>query len=176
MKNILSLKKKPTYLKTSKNNETILSLFLYNHIFIRDLPNILKMEDSNSMANSIESRVPFLDHKFVEYCVSHNTEEFMKNGENKAMLRQAMGKILPKSILSRKSKSGRPGNDNFLMYNILYDEMCNILSSLEFKGLNFFDKNILSTFYYDQKSNNQERGPVWFRVYCLCKWWMLNFK
>ena len=92
----LSLKKKPTYLKTSKNNETILSLFLYNHIFIRDLPNILKMEDSNSMANSIESRVPFLDHKFVEYCVSHNTEEFMKNGENKAMLRQAMGKILPK--------------------------------------------------------------------------------
>ena len=136
----LSLKKKPTYLKTSKNNETILSLFLYNHIFIRDLPNILKMEDSNSMANSIESRVPFLDHKFVEYCVSHNTEEFMKNGENKAMLRQAMGKILPKSILSRKSKSGRPGNDNFLMYNILYDEMCNILSSLEFKGLNFSTK------------------------------------
>ena len=134
------------------------------------------MEDSNSMANSIEARVPFLDHKFVEYCFSHNTEEFMKNGENKAMLRQAMKKILPSSVLSRKSKSGRPGNDNFLMYNVLNHEMSNILSSKEFKDLDFFNKNILSVYNNDQKSNNQERGPVWFRIYCFYKWWILNFR
>ena len=78
------------------------------------------MEDSNSMAHSIEARVPFLDHEFVEYCANHNINEFMKDGENKSMLRRAMAEILPESIISRKSKSGRPGNDNYLIYNIIH--------------------------------------------------------
>ena len=39
---------------------------LKSHIFKNDLPYVLRMEDRNSMANSIESRVPFLDHILVE--------------------------------------------------------------------------------------------------------------
>ncbi|MDA7546249.1 asparagine synthase (glutamine-hydrolyzing) [Alphaproteobacteria bacterium] len=162
-----------TYPKKEKN---IFSSYLQSHLLSRDLPNILKMEDSNSMAHSIEARVPFLDHEFVEYCANHNINEFMKDGENKSMLRRAMAEILPESIISRKSKSGRPGNDNYLIYNILHEEMKEILSNPDFKNLNLFCKNSFSLYEKDKLNNNSKRGTVWFRVFCFFKWWEQNFK
>ena len=98
------------------------------------------MEDRNSMAHSIEARVPFLDHYFVEYCANHNVDEFMLNGENKSMLRRAMKSILPSSVLSRKSKSGRPGNDSLLVYDKLYKEIIIILKSKKLNELKWFKK------------------------------------
>jgi asparagine synthase (glutamine-hydrolysing) len=44
-----------------------LNKFLYHLIFTTSLPTLLQYEDRNSMAFSIESRVPFLDHRLVEF-------------------------------------------------------------------------------------------------------------
>ena len=68
------------------------------------LPALLRYEDRNSMANSIEARVPFLDHRFVEASISLSLESKIKNGWSKYPLRKS--NLLPKSIAWRRSKLG----------------------------------------------------------------------
>jgi asparagine synthase (glutamine-hydrolysing) len=75
-------------------------------IFKIHLPRLLKWEDRNSMAFSIESRVPFLDVNLVELVLSVNPELNMQKGWTKYLFRKAMDSKLPKDICWRKDKKG----------------------------------------------------------------------
>lgn len=80
--------------------------FLYHLLMTTTLPTLLHHEDRNSMAFSIESRVPFLDHRLVEYGFSLPVELRVKNGLTKYVLREAMKEYLPTSVYERKDKKG----------------------------------------------------------------------
>jgi asparagine synthase (glutamine-hydrolysing) len=71
------------------------------------LVELLMKQDQMSMATSIESRVPFLDHKLVEFAATMPDEWKMRGWTTKRVLREAMKGILPESILSRP-KMGFP--------------------------------------------------------------------
>ena len=71
------------------------------------LVELLMKQDQMSMATSIESRVPFLDHKLVEFAATMPDEWKLHNWTTKRVLREAMKGILPESILSRP-KMGFP--------------------------------------------------------------------
>jgi asparagine synthase (glutamine-hydrolysing) len=81
-----------------------------NDVFRADLrlvlPNdMLRKVDSMSMANSLEVRVPYLDHRFVELCLSLPPHYKIDAGVRKRILRDAFAPILPESVL-RKPKHG----------------------------------------------------------------------
>ena len=71
------------------------------------LHELLMKQDQMSMAASIESRVPFLDHPLVEWVASLPERMKLRGLTTKWVLRQAMRGILPEEILSRK-KMGFP--------------------------------------------------------------------
>ena len=87
--------------------EQILREQLYRACTETSLPMLLRYEDRNSMAHSIESRVPFLTPALVNFVFSL-PEEFIiaKDGTSKAIFRQAMRGIVPDPILDRKDKIG----------------------------------------------------------------------
>jgi asparagine synthase (glutamine-hydrolysing) len=68
---------------------------------------LLMKQDQMSMAASIESRVPFLDHKLVEFSARMPREMKLRGGTTKWILREAMNGILPPEILDRP-KMGFP--------------------------------------------------------------------
>lgn len=68
------------------------------------IPSLLHLEDRNSMAHSIETRLPFLDYKLVEFAVNCPTSFKLRDGWSKWILRQVMNGILPDVIRLRKSK------------------------------------------------------------------------
>jgi asparagine synthase (glutamine-hydrolysing) len=71
------------------------------------LPSLLRYEDRNSMAFSIESRVPFLTPELVNFVLSLPEEYIIApDGTSKAVFRRAMRGIVPDSILNRKDKIG----------------------------------------------------------------------
>lgn len=72
----------------------------------RNLQMLLRWEDRNSMAHSVEARVPFLDHRLVEYVLSTPGEHRLKGGITKKLLREAMKGIVPDPILDRRDKLG----------------------------------------------------------------------
>jgi len=78
----------------------------YDDIFHYSYPQLLRFEDRNSMAFSLEARVPFLDYRLVEFTFSLPSKYKIHNGYTKAILRDSMKDILPDSVRLRKSKMG----------------------------------------------------------------------
>jgi asparagine synthase (glutamine-hydrolysing) len=73
----------------------------------RSLPQLLRYEDRNSMAFSIESRVPFLTPKLVEFALALPENYLLDaGGRSKAVFRAAMEGLVPQSILDRRDKIG----------------------------------------------------------------------
>ena len=70
------------------------------------LPHLLRYEDRNSMRHSIETRLPFLDYRFVEYCISIPAEHKIHDGWTKFVLRKAMDDVLPRRVTWRTDKLG----------------------------------------------------------------------
>jgi len=64
-------------------------------------------QDQMSMAASIESRVPFLDHHFVEFSTRVPERLKLRKGEGKYILKKAVEDLLPRNIIYRK-KMGFP--------------------------------------------------------------------
>jgi asparagine synthase (glutamine-hydrolysing) len=71
------------------------------------LPAILRYEDRNSMAHSVESRVPFLTTELVDAVRSFPAAHLINdNGVSKAVLRRAIKSFVPASIRDRRDKIG----------------------------------------------------------------------
>jgi asparagine synthase (glutamine-hydrolysing) len=60
--------------------------------------------DKMTMGASLEARVPFLDHKFVELVMSIPTTSKQGNGELKYMLKKAVRGLIPDDIIARKKQ------------------------------------------------------------------------
>ena len=69
-----------------------------------NLPALLRFADKNSMAFSVEDRVPYLDHRLVELCLSLPQNVKLRHGWTKWLLRAMFDKQLPDSIIWRKNK------------------------------------------------------------------------
>ena len=67
---------------------------------------LLHFEDRNSMASSVESRLPFLDYRLVEFCLSLPDSFKIKKAKRKYILREAMKESLPDVVYKRYDKSG----------------------------------------------------------------------
>ncbi len=72
------------------------------------LPALLHVEDRMSMAHSLESRVPFIDHEVVEFAATLPADVKFKDGHLKHSLKEAMKDVLPASIRERRDKMGFP--------------------------------------------------------------------
>src|SRR5205823_10292075 len=71
------------------------------------LVELLMKQDQMSMAASIESRVPFLDHEFVEFSTRVPDHMKVRNGEGKYIVKKAIEGLVPHEIIYRK-KMGFP--------------------------------------------------------------------
>lgn len=79
---------------------------LLRQLFGEPLPALLRYEDHNSMAWSVESRTPFMDYRLVEFTMGLPARFVYKNGVRKTILREAMKGIIPLAIEQRRDKMG----------------------------------------------------------------------
>lgn len=77
-----------------------------NEVSCLQLPHLLRYEDRNSMRHSVETRLPFLDPRLVEFCVSLAPNLKIEKGWTKYVLRNALADQLPNDITWRKRKLG----------------------------------------------------------------------
>jgi asparagine synthase (glutamine-hydrolysing) len=91
------------------------------------LPQYLQVEDRNSMAHSIESRVPFLDHPLVELALQLPDERLMWDGWNKIGLREALKHNIPVSVSSRREKFGFATSARDWFSNELHEKLRELL-------------------------------------------------
>lgn len=94
--------------------------------FSRFLPRLLDRKDRTSMASGLEVRVPFCDHRLVEY--AFNVPWSMKtfDGREKSLLRAACADLLPRSVLDRQ-KSAYPVTQDPAYTNALRSQLAALL-------------------------------------------------
>jgi len=94
------------YFNAPNGSSTLLDRLLYADIKTY-LVELLMKQDQMSMSASIESRVPFLDHKLVEFAATLPDQWKLNGWTTKRVLRESMKGLLPESILNRP-KMGFP--------------------------------------------------------------------
>jgi asparagine synthase (glutamine-hydrolysing) len=70
------------------------------------LPALLRYEDRNSMAHGIEARVPFVEHRFLEHCLTLPEPHYFRRGRTKRVLVEAIADNLPRQVSERRTKMG----------------------------------------------------------------------
>jgi asparagine synthase (glutamine-hydrolysing) len=90
----------------TRGRVTNLNALLRQQLLATSLPALLRYEDRNSMAFSVESRVPFLDFRLVEFLAGLPDGMKLQRGITKTVLREAMRGVLPEAIRTRGDKMG----------------------------------------------------------------------
>lgn len=137
----------PEILKTWKNKSSYFSTVfdekglkenLISHVLYK-LEELLKWEDRNSMAFSIETRVPFLDYRLVEFVLSLPSSYIIRDGKTKAVLRDAMNGYIDREILERTDKIGfETPEDEWLREGPIREFVEGIINSESFQNRRYF--------------------------------------
>ncbi len=144
-----------------------LNQFLYHLTFTTSLPTLLQFEDRNSMAFSIESRVPFLNHKIAEFAFSLSDQHKISSGVTKKILREAMRGIMPDAIVERKDKKGfvTPGEVKWLRGPLKH------LLDQSFMDIDFIKTEKASQLIKDFKAGDNRYANLVWRLVVL-NWWL----
>jgi asparagine synthase (glutamine-hydrolysing) len=126
------------------STQDVLRKTLVRTLFTTSLPHLLRYEDRNSMAFSIESRVPFLTPKFAEFMLRIPEEYIISpGGTTKAVFRQAMRGTVPDCILDRRDKIGFATPEREWLQSV-DSWVQSTLSSEEAASLPFLDLDVMS--------------------------------
>lgn len=126
------------HLGNCSTEETVSRLgYLDLKLFLQD--DLLVKTDRMSMANSLEIRVPFLDHTFVEYAATIPSSLKLKGLTTKHILKKAMTPYLPPKILTRK-KIGFDIPLGVWIRNELKDFVTDVLSPANLNKHRFFNQ------------------------------------
>ncbi|MFO1487505.1 MAG: asparagine synthase (glutamine-hydrolyzing) [Verrucomicrobiota bacterium] len=125
------------------SQESLLNQMLYvdSKTWLPD--DLLVKADKMTMANSIELRVPLLDHQVLEFAASLRPDCKVRGKETKRVLKAAFAKVLPAEILNRK-KAGFPVPYEGWLRNGLSNRVSEVLLSERSVARNFFKKPELS--------------------------------
>ncbi|NOT35762.1 MAG: asparagine synthase (glutamine-hydrolyzing) [Saprospiraceae bacterium] len=129
---------------------------LYDTLKVRMLPHLLHWEDRNSMACSIESRVPFLDHRLVEFSFSLPDDEKIDSGMTKVILRKAMEGILPEKIIHRRDKKGFGTPTDIWTKGTLHNNISDLIHSKSIESRGIWNiKSLRRSFQENQFGENE---------------------
>lgn len=127
-------------LVSKKENFDYLNSTLFQSAFKTILPTLLRNYDRYSMMNGVEIRMPFLDHRLVEFAFSIPYTSKIRDGFSKAIVRDALADIMPKSIAYRKDKIGFNSPINTWMNVELKTWIGDLIHSTEFNNSTLINK------------------------------------
>jgi asparagine synthase (glutamine-hydrolysing) len=139
-------------------------------LFKYSLPVMLRYEDKNSMAHSVEARLPFLDYRVVEKLASFPLTQKIRNGWTKYVLRNAMRDTLPNKILLRKSKLGFVTPEDIWFKKNINEIIMNVFDKPVFIS-NYVYKEKLASYFKKYLENKYfYSSSIFFRYFILEIW------
>jgi asparagine synthase (glutamine-hydrolysing) len=154
------------------NND--LNNYLYRLFRFNALPGLLHYEDRNSMAFSLETRLPFLDYRLVEYVFQLPVEQKVKEGVTKVVLRKAMEGIIPEAIRNRTDKMGFSTPMGFWLKGPLQGWVKGVLDSQTFKGRGYLKPLKVQEIFTEHCDKKVDHGFTIWRWVNL-ELWMRTF-
>ena len=133
------------------------------------LVELLMKQDQMSMAASIESRVPFLDHEFVEFSTRVPEHMKLRNGEGKYIVKKAIEGLVPDEIIYRK-KMGFPTPLRQWLMDPKADALFRILRAPDGLLARYIDPAALDRLLERQRSGAEDATDRIWRLLTLQLW------
>jgi asparagine synthase (glutamine-hydrolysing) len=133
------------------------------------LVELLMKQDQMSMAASIESRVPFLDHEFVEFSTRVPENLKLRHGEGKYIVKRAVEDLLPAEIVYRK-KMGFPTPLRQWLRDPRADRLFGLLTARDGLLAAHLDSQQLASLVERQKSGRYDVTDRLWRLLNLQLW------
>lgn len=137
---------------------------------VQDLPALLHYEDRNSMAFSVEARVPFLDHRLAEWLACLPPEHKIRNGMTKVVMRDAMAGLLPEIVRQRTDKMGFVVPQDQWLRVTLRSRIEELLSSERMSARPYWRIAVLRDWYRQYCQGQRSIGPAVWRWINLESW------
>lgn len=132
------------------------------------IPRNTRMKDKLSMAYSVELRLPFLDHRLVEFGLSLPTELMFKNGYSKSVLRHSVHNILSDDVRLARKRSIQAPQGKWLADANFHDYVNDIISSQSFKNLGLFNVHKCQAAFKEHQSIQAPNSSFiwqWINIY-----------
>ena len=126
------------------------------------LPALLHVEDRMSMAWGVESRVPILDNKIIEYSAKIPEDLKIDKGDMKGLLKNIFKTELPEEIINRRDKMGFPVPLNNWFNNELRDFIINLVKKLQARNLDYL--HLDETFITELKNSTKFSRKIWILI------------
>mgnify|MGYP001601377583 CR=1 FL=1 len=162
---------KPYYDKIDREapETDFLNRMIYLELKIR-LPELLLMRvDKITMANSIESRVPFLDHRIVELAMQIPMNLKIKNNISKYILKEAVRGIIPNEIIDRK-KQGFAAPVAEWLKNDLKTQLSEILMKSKIWEADLFNRKAVEKLIEDHQNGKADLSFKIWNLITLSLW------
>jgi asparagine synthase (glutamine-hydrolysing) len=117
----------------SETTDWTLDAILRQSVERAPLPLYLRLEDRNSMAHSVEARLPFLDYRLVSLVFKSDLQWKLRGPWNKYLLREAMRQRIPESVRTRVDKMGFPVPQGKWISGAWYNLVQELLSSQDMR-------------------------------------------
>ena len=145
-----------------KENSLNIHEQLINYIIRDKIPKNTRMKDRQSMAYSIELRMPFLDHRIVELGLSLNENLYFKRGYTKSIIREVMKNKLPEKVRLSQKRSIQSPQGIWLQDKSISKMILHNLSSKNFKNRGIFNqKKIIEDYHLFLKNGANNTFHIW---------------
>lgn len=148
------------------------SSFVDIQTILRD--DYLVKDDRMSMANSLEVRVPFLDHELVELSFKIKSGYKLKSRTTKYILKDTFKDYLPKDIINR-GKYGFEAPFSLWAKKELKDEILEIFNNSKLVEDGIINKSALLNIFEEHQKSINNNGKLIFTLLTLEFWYQLNF-
>lgn len=146
---------------------------LVRNLTYNALPEYLRYEDRNSMAFTLESRLPFLDFRLVEWAMQLPASLKIKDIANKRVLRMMAQPLIPESVAARRDKIGFVSPQYQWQHSELkqvFDEVFAQDLQQRFPFLNGeWIRNAYRSYQQQEAGDNLQGGLFW-KLFCLVSW------
>lgn len=130
---------------------------------------LLLKADKMTMAASIELRVPFLDHRLVEFAATLPDDYKLRGKQGKYILKKALEPFLPNEILYRP-KRGFPVPISEWIQGNLYDPVSSALLDSKSFILDIFERRYVERILNRHRAGKEDFGKRIFSLYLLERW------
>ncbi len=158
----------PKKFKNYINNQS------YHFLMNLTIPSLLHYEDRSSMAHSIESRVPFLDYRLVEFGLNLPQKYLSSKELSRPLYRKAISGYLPKEIVNRTDKLGYPTPFTIWTRTILKSYILDIFDAPKAGFYDFVNKEYLTKILNEHFNSKKDYGWEIWRLLSLERFLRLN--
>lgn len=159
----------------SLKHATIVDRALYQDLKSYLPEDILTLSDRLSMQHSLELRVPFLDHKLVEFCCRIPATLKLNGFTKKYLLKRIAATHLPSDVINHR-KQGFSSPMAAWLRNELKELMCDVLSYDTLKNQGFFSPDAVNHLVNTHLSARESHEKVLFALIMFQEWYRIYKK